>query len=78
MEVPRLGVESELQPPAYAYATAPWDLSCVRDLYHSSWQHHILNSLSEAKDETRIFVDTSPVCYCGATTGTPAKSHRLF
>ena len=26
-EVPRLGVESELQLPAYATATAPWDLS---------------------------------------------------
>ena len=28
MEVPRLGVESELQLPAYTTATATWDLSC--------------------------------------------------
>ena len=43
MEVPRLGVESELQPPAYATATATLDPSCVCDLHHSSWQCRILN-----------------------------------
>ena len=50
--VPRLGVESELQPPAYttATATAMQDLSCICDLYHSTWQHWILNPLSEARD----------------------------
>ena len=32
MEVPRLGVESELQGPAYTTATAMWDLSQVCDL----------------------------------------------
>ena len=31
MEVPKLGVESELQLPAYTLATAMWDLSCVCD-----------------------------------------------
>ena len=37
MEVPRLGVQSELQLPVYATATATlWDLSCICDLYHSS------------------------------------------
>ena len=36
MEVSRLGVESELQLPAYTIATAIKDLSCVCDLYHSS------------------------------------------
>ena len=34
----RLGVESELQPPAYTTATTPPDLSRVCDLHHSSWQ----------------------------------------
>ena len=29
MEVPRLGVKSELELPAYATATALWDLSCL-------------------------------------------------
>ena len=36
MKVPRLGVQSELQLPAYATATAMWDLSHVFDLHHSS------------------------------------------
>ena len=45
MEVPRLGVESELQPPACT-ATA----SRVCDLHHSSRPRWILNPLSEAKD----------------------------
>ena len=35
-EVPRLGVESELQPLAYTTGTATPDLSHVCDLYHSS------------------------------------------
>ena len=44
-EVPRLGVELEQQPPAYATATATWDLSLVCDLHHSSGQRQILNPL---------------------------------
>ena len=48
MELPRLGVESELQMPAYA--TAMQDLSCLHDLHHSSWQCRIQNSLSKARD----------------------------
>ena len=43
MEVPRLGVESELQLPAYAIATATPDLSRTCKLHHSSWQRRILN-----------------------------------
>ena len=42
MEVPRLGVESELLLPAYARATARPDLR----------QCQILNPLSEARDRT--------------------------
>ena len=52
MEVPRLGVESELQLLAYTTATATWDLSHVCDLHHSSWQRPILNPLREAWDGT--------------------------
>ena len=37
MEVPRLGVQSELQLPSYATATVTQDLSRVCDLHHSSW-----------------------------------------
>ena len=52
MEVPRLGVELELQLPAYATTTAMQDLSRIRDLYDSSWQCRVLNPLSEARDRT--------------------------
>jgi len=49
MEVPRLGVEMELQLPAYATATQ--DLSCTCDLHPNSWQRQILSPLSEARIE---------------------------
>ena len=42
MEVPRLGVESELHLLAYATATAIHDPRYVCDLHHSSQQHQIL------------------------------------
>ena len=42
MEVTRLGVEFELQLPAYTTATATPDLSQVCDLHCSSWQRQIL------------------------------------
>ena len=61
MEVPRLGVESELQLLAYTTATATRDLSYICDLYHSSWQCQVLNPLSEARDGTRILIDTSRI-----------------
>ena len=50
MEVPRLGVELELQLPAYVTATAIQDLSPICDLHHSSPQPQIPNPLSEARD----------------------------
>ena len=43
MEVPRLGVQLELQLPVYTIATATPDPSCICDLYHSLLQHWILN-----------------------------------
>ena len=63
MEVTRLGVEPELQLPAYATATATRDLSGVCDLHHSSRQRQMLKLLSEARDQTRILMDTSWVHY---------------
>ena len=47
MEVPRLGVESEV---------------AAAGLRHSSQQCQILNPTSEAKDQTCILMDTSGVC----------------
>ena len=65
MEVPRLGVKSELQLPAYttatATATATPDPSCVCNIHHSSQQHWTLNPLSEARDPTGILMDPSQV-----------------
>ena len=61
MEVPRLGVELELQLPAYTTDTAMQDPSCVCDLHYSSQQHQIPNPLSEARDQTHIPMDTSRI-----------------
>ena len=63
MEVPGLGIKSELQLPAYAIATAMLDPSQVCDLHHSSWECQILNLLSEARDQTLILMDTSRVLF---------------
>ena len=49
VETPRLGVESELQLPAYATAIATPDPRHICDLHHSSQQCRILNPLSEAR-----------------------------
>ena len=61
MEVPRLGVKSELHLLAYTTATATKDPSCVCDLHHTG-QHQILNPLSEARELTLILMDPSQVC----------------
>ena len=50
MEVPRLGVQLDLQLPAYTTATETQDLSHVYNLHHSSWQCQIHNLLSKARD----------------------------
>ena len=62
MEVPRQGVQSELQLLAYATIVATRDSSCIYNLYHSLWQHLILKPLSEASDQTHILMHASQVC----------------
>ena len=52
MNVPSLGVQLELQLLAYTTATPTPDPSHVCYLHQSSWQHRILNPLSEARDQT--------------------------
>ena len=71
MEVPRLGVELELQLPAYTRATATPDPSHICDQHHSSWQCQIHNPRSEARDGTYVLMGSSWVCYHWAMTGTP-------
>ena len=63
MEVPWLGVKSELQLPANATVTATWDLSRICDLHHSSQQYQILNPLIKARDGTHILMDPGWVCW---------------
>ena len=64
MEVPRLGVETDLQLLAYITAIAMPDPSLICDLHLSSWQHWVLNPLSKAKDRTCVLMDSSQFCYC--------------
>ena len=59
MGVPRPGVKSELQLPAYTTAPATWDPSHICNLHHSSRQRLILNPLREARDRTHILMDPS-------------------
>ena len=68
-EVPRLGVKLELQ--LLGYATATQDPSHVCDLHHTSWNHQILNPLSEDRGWTCILMDASWAHYHWATTGIP-------
>ena len=56
MEVPGLGVESEL--PAYTTATAMPDLNCICSPCHSLWQQWIFKSLSKVRLQTRIPKET--------------------
>ena len=59
VEVSGLGVKLELQLLAYATASAKQNLCLICDLYYSSQQHWILNTLSKARDWTGNPMDTS-------------------
>ena len=74
MEVSRLGIELELQPLAYARATATPDRILALGLHPSSQQHQILNPLSKARNQTRNPTVPSRICFCCAMTGTPKCS----
>ena len=59
MDIPRPGVETELQLLAYTTAISQLpDPSYICDLCCSLQQHWILNSLSEARDWTCLLMDT--------------------
>ena len=68
MEVPRLGIELELQLPATAMAMP--DLSCICDLYHSSQQCQILNPLDWDQGLDHMLMDINQVCFCQTTVET--------
>ena len=65
MEVPRVGVESEPQQPAYVIATATRDPSLICNLHHSSQQCRILNPLRPGMEPASSwilvgFISTTP------------------
>ena len=71
MEVPRLGVQSELQLPATAKATATRNLSHNYALHQHSRQLQMPSLLREARDGSCILMDTSRIHFCCTMTGTP-------
>jgi len=78
MEVPRLGVELELQLPAYTTATAMQDPSHICDLHCSSQQCRILNPLNEARDPTCVLMDNSWILFRCVTIGNSKAYLLLF
>ena len=80
MEVPRLGVKSELHLPATATATATatQELNLVVDLHHSSRQRRIVNPLSKARDRTYNLMVPSWIHFRCATTGTPHTHTHMY
>ena len=79
IEVPRLGIESELKLLAYAIATAMPDLSHISNLHPSSWKQWILTHWAGSGIKptsswilaTHTIRDTSQVWYCWDSMGTP-------
>ena len=73
MEVPRLGVKSELQLLAYTTATVMWNPSHICNHSTSAWQCQMLNPLSKARDHpSSSWIQIWFVNYW-ATTGTPSS-----
>ena len=72
MEIPRLGVESELQLPASLYHShnnvgSEPSLRTEPQLR----KHRILNPLTKARDQTCTLMDSSQIHFRCVTTGTP-------
>jgi len=65
MEIPRLGVKSELQ--LLDYAAVMQDSNHICNLYDSSWQNWIPDPRCKALDQTHILMNTSQI-HCRYTT----------
>ena len=73
MEVPRLGVELDLQLLTDATAIVIPELSPIWELRHSLWQCQILNPLTEARMEPSSSWLQLGCLTHRATTGTPIR-----
>jgi len=78
MEVPRLGVKSELSLLGHATATATWDLSQVCNLHHGSQQCWIFSTPSKARDPTCNLRVPSWIHFCCTMMGTPHLEFRCM
>ena len=54
------------------------DRSLICDLYHSSWQHWILNPLRKARDRTHNLMVPSRIPFCCTISGTPGLSFLIL
>ena len=69
MEVPKVGVELEVQLSAYTTPMAKWDLSRMCGLHKNSQQCRIPYTLSEAREGTHILRDTNKIHFHCAHNG---------
>ena len=61
MEVPRLGVELELQLLPYITATAMWDPSLICDYTTAHSDARSLTPLSKSRDQNCVLMDTCQI-----------------
>ena len=74
MEVPRLGVESELQLLACSHSHSnAGSKPYLQPILQLTATPDPFDPLSESRDRTHVLMDTSQACSHWATTGTPAQ-----
>ena len=78
MEVPRIGVQLELQLLAYITRTARQDASPDCSLHHSSRQCRVLNPLSVARDGTHNPMVAGWIRFHCAKMGTPISFYYII
>ena len=77
LKVPRLGVQSEPQLPAYATGTSRATSELHLQPAPHSRQHQILNPLNKARDWTWNLMIPSRIHFCCVMTGTPVFNITL-
>ena len=75
---PSLGVKSELQLPAYTIATATGGSEpCLQPTPQLMAMPETQTTEQGARDRILIFMDTSQICFCCTTMGTPNTQEFL-